>query len=444
MIKSMFRKIIARLRDRYFRPLVKKNEQQDYMMGALADASFRTRALHKNSKNHPIHVLFVCHMPSLWGMFDTVYKAVCKDTKFIATVVVLPYKHDTLSEGQYKDEGGVKFLQNKGINAIQGYDEENGEWLNPISVDPDYVFFQTPYSLFPRPWTIDTISMFSRICYLSYGTCLFSGDVEKTVHHISLYRYTYFCFMENRVTEKFFKDNFSKEKWFSNKKVVLTGHPKLDSLIGDNEIYGKARKQEIKEDLKYILWTPRWRTNEGTCHFFDYKNYFIDFCNNHSEINFVFRPHPLCLQNFLKTGELSIDELDKMESIYDKKFNMSIDREGDYVDTFLSSDILISDVSSMLLEYFVTGKPIIYSNRVDVFNDLGKQLSEGMYWVNNINELDTTLKMLLSGNDPLKSKRKKIIQDLFCIPIGGAGEQIKEYLKSDYFSCVNISTEGQV
>ena len=39
---------------------------------------------------------------------------------------------------------------------------------------------------------------------------------------------------------------------------------------------------------------------------------------------------------------------------------MVIDNQRGYVDTFWGADVLITDISSMMMEFFVTGKPIIF------------------------------------------------------------------------------------
>jgi CDP-glycerol glycerophosphotransferase (TagB/SpsB family) len=98
----------------------------------------------------------------------------------------------------------------------------------------------------------------------------------------------------------------------------------------------------------------------------------------------------------------------------------------------MTSDILISDFSSMMVEYFATGKPIIYTHRTNLFNEYGIMLSEGLYWVQNIRELDETISMLLSGKDPLRKRREELMNVLFFMPEGGAGRLIKEHVQTDY------------
>lgn len=438
ILKRKIINILKRIRDRILGPMDIKLEQQEGRLMALADANFRTRAMLKRVNNQPIHIVFVCHMPSLWSMFDSIYKSAVNDQNFKVTVVALPYRHISLPQGQYKDDGIFEYLNEKKINVIHGYDKDNDAWLNPDTIKPDYVFYQTPYRIFPDEWSVERLSMSARVCYLSYGTCLFRGEVDEIVHPTDFLKYTKLFFMENNDTKIFFENKFKLCKFFNIENIFLTGHPKIDSIKNNNDINGSVWKCEKQKNIKRILWTPRWRTSEGTCHFFDYKDLFFDFCEKHKEVDFVFRPHPLSLQNFIKTGEFSANDVEKMESMYEKSPNMSLDRSGDYVDTFLTSDVLVSDISSMLLEYFVTGKPIIYTHRVDVFNEFGTKLSAGFYWVKNVKELNEVLEMLISGSDPLKEKREALIKSLIFMPVDGSGSLIKNIMLSNFSSSSSL------
>ena len=194
-------------------------------------------------------------------------------------------------------------------------------------------------------------------------------------------------------------------------------------------------------EVKRVLWTPRWNTSEGNCHFFEYRHALLDFTQRHPEIDFVFRPHPLCLQNFRKTGELSQAELDTMLARYAALPNADIDTNGDYQDTFRACDILVSDMSSMLHEFFMTGKPIIYTHRVDCFNEFGAVLAEGFYWVRTAEELERTLEMLLAGEDPMKAKRQAILEQVLGGKPRSAGEKIKQALAADFLATAGVTAK---
>lgn len=407
-------------------------QKRDSILKAFADTNFRMRAMKKNAQNKPINVLFVCHEPSLWNMFESIYAAMENDSKFLPLVVALPYKHGTLPEGQYKDAGMLEYCEARKIKVVRGYNKEKDEWLQPSTLEPDYVFFQTPYSVFPQCWLVKQISMMARICYIPYATCLFRGEVEETLHPASFFQHTRFIFKESIFSRDLFIKNFRSQGWLKEDNVILSGHPKLDYLTNNNQTKNGSWKRGFQKDIKRIIWTPRWNTSEGNCHFFDYKDFFVSFCKENQDVDFIFRPHPLCLQNFLNTGELSQKDLSLLEMQYAQSLNMILDKSAEYRDTFLTSDILVSDISSMLLEYLGTGKPIIYTHRINVFNDLGMKLSEGLYWVNNVMELKKTIDMLISGNDPLLIKRKQLMSEILYMPNGGSGLAIKDVIKTDF------------
>lgn len=428
----MFKKALNKLRERLLGPALLKLDEHDENLRDMADANFRTRAMFKQDLKKPIHVLFVCHEPSLWSMFESIYNAMEGDPNFSPLVVALPYKHGTLPDGQYKDAGILEFFEIRKIKAIWGYDKEKNEWLNPASLMPDYVFFQTPYPLYHKKWSVEYVSVLARVCYIPYGSSVSKGEIFDIVHPDNFFRYTSIFFLENLSKKELFKTKLGNKTWFKEEKVIISGYPKLDYLNKNKEYSGKVWKRRIKKNVKRILWTPRFLTSEGTCHFFDYKDYFFEFCKKHPDVDFAFRPHPLCFQNFISTGEMSFDEQIKMKQEYDSSTNMVIDESGSYEDTFMTSDLLISDYSSMMVEYFATGKPIIYTHRKNEFNEYALSLSKGFYWVHNIEELDKTISMLLSGEDSLRKKREELMKTLFYIPQYGASVVIKDHLKLDY------------
>jgi len=397
-----------------------------------AETNFRIRSRLKETSGQPIKVLFICHEPTLWGMFESIYSAMQESAVFDPIIVSLPYKHSSKRNNLYKDGGVVDALEERGIEVSKGFDEKTQSWSSPEEFAPDYVFFQTPYELFHKSWSIDFISQIARVCYIPYGTTLFSGSVEYIVNPEHFMSKVHLFFKESAHTKKLFVELFSGKSWLSKARMAVTGNPKLDYLnIGTSKHTG-SWKRAGKENIVRILWTPRWNTQDECCHFFEYIAYFDEFSEKNPAIDFTFRPHPLAFGNFLKTGELSEDRLAEIKQHYSESPNQLLDESPDYRSTFAGCDILISDVSSMMLEFFATGKPVIYTHRKNVFNDFGQKLSEGFYWVKDQQELDQTLKRLLAGEDPLKDKRSRLLKDLLHLPEKGAAGEILGALKNDF------------
>lgn len=123
---------LRKLRERIFMPLRQTMNEHEAMLKILADQNFRTRAMVKHAQNKPINVLFVCHEPALWSMFESVYEAMENDSAFCPLVVALPYKHGTLPEGQYKDAGMFEYCEARKIKVVRGYNKEKMNGCNPL------------------------------------------------------------------------------------------------------------------------------------------------------------------------------------------------------------------------------------------------------------------------------------------------------------------------
>ena len=180
-INRVIKNVPFKLREWLLKPIGRRLIEQEAMLHILSNANLITRAMLNQSTNKPINVLFVCHEPTLWPMFESVYHAMLNDAKFSPLVVALPYRHGTLPKGQYKNAGIFEFCESLKIRAIRGYDKRTNEWQDPAVLMPDYVFFQTPYDIFPRLWSAERISMMARVCYIPYGTVLFRGAVDDAV-----------------------------------------------------------------------------------------------------------------------------------------------------------------------------------------------------------------------------------------------------------------------
>ena len=140
--------------------------------------------------------------------------------------------------------------------------------------------------------------------------------------------------------------------------------------------------------------------------------YFLDFAKKHTEYSFVVKPHPLLRFKCAQESFLSDEDYDNYMSEWNSLTNASVYTEGNYFDIFKTSDILLTDSSSFLAEYFYSGKPIIFfdnKNRAG-FNEFGLKLKKGFYIPSTTEEIEDLLeKLLIKKQDDLKEIRKKII-----------------------------------
>ena len=368
------------------------------------------RILLKKMTNQKLNIVLIAFEPATWLMFQSIYDTFSKSDQVNITVLVIPYAHSTLPTGTYKDDGLREYLDTLGIPYIYGYNEKTNTWIDLFQLHPDYVFYQAPYNgMYPDVLKSDYVCQFAQICHIPYGTALIKGEIENTIYPIDFFRDSTYCFVETNINKNIIYDYLCKKNMqFLNEKFIITGSTKIEALKN----HYTTAPSYVKPDSHNILWLPRWNTKEGICTFFDYYNVLINYVDQHNNATLTLRPHPLMFQNFITTGEMTEDDIQKLK----QKFSTSkfmLDTNRDYYNSFNTADILITDPTSLIYEFFPTKKPIIYTYKNDIFNDLGVELSKGIYWVHNQNELEECLNILISGKDSLLNKRKEILAHYF-------------------------------
>ena len=107
-------------------------------------------------------------------------------------------------------------------------------------------------------------------------------------------------------------------------------------------------------------------------------------------------------------------------------------------DTFSTTDILVSDLSSVIAIFFLSSKPVILCPMDDftseAYSTLLTSILPGLYIAHTWKELEYYLHMLKDKKeDPLLEIRKKIIQDCFAVN-RNATNNIIEYILDNYKS----------
>tara|TARA_B100000902_G_scaffold393053_1_gene446589 strand:+ start:2222 stop:3301 length:1080 start_codon:yes stop_codon:yes gene_type:complete len=304
------------------------------------------------------------------------------------------------------------------ISASTKLLEKNIEFINYTGGDlkylnPDYVFYQTPYcSQFPKYLRIEFVKHYSKTCYFGYGYSIWNVNAFTV---IEFFDQVDFYFVDNNFAyDDYFK--FLKKRGrdldFFKKRTFTTGNPKVSNINFENE-------------LKYINfgWTPRWTPKQST--FEKYFEFLVKIFNKNENINLGCRFHPLDKNTSRGTF---VDNIKKIKNIY-------IHDELSYDKYFEHLDVLISDLSSMIAEFFPTGKPIILFNKTGMtVGSFGDALLKGIYIVNNEKELGDIITKLQNNIDPLKETRIKLIEKFYSCytPI----ESIDKLLNTNYLKTI--------
>lgn len=366
---------------------------------ACLDARAYLRLLRLKDKTcgNKIRVGFIVQMAEVWDKQIAVYEELVKrDNTEVFMFVVPPY--DIEKKVVMNDYENNYFLNNYPC-AVKAVEAQTGA-IDLKEYELDYVFYQRPYDIYlPDQLRSHRVSTYSKCCYIPYG---FSGaDVfDEGNTNRDFFRNIYFTFMESSYMQKKLMRKYPISCKLGIRHVEDLGYPSLEPYF----------EKRTSETLKTVLWTPRWSYDAklGGSHFVEYKNLPFVLQDKFKDIRCVFRPHPLMFGE-LKSKKLMTET--EVETYVSAVENSGIVYDiGTPIDAVLDeADVLITDYSSIIIMYFLTGKPIIYCKSQIEFNETFQKLSQYMYIAESEEDIYRYIDQLSRGDDHLKEKRMEFI-----------------------------------
>ena len=389
------------------------------------------RQTNKKHTNDKIRIVFMCHLPQIWTCLQSVYEAACQCDEIEPFILTIPehFEEQNVSKDAYH------YMVERGYSVIDAYDEETKEFFDLKKLQPDYIFIPRPYDWYlPLQYQSKELSKYSKVCYVEYGYLSEGKNMVQVCFDRCFSVNCYMIFAENETVEKYIKRLFPITSKLGIRKVIKTPYPRFDLTRKYDGIHGSGWNRSKEECNKRIIWTPRWTLDPelGGTSFFDYKDFLFSYAKKHPEDDFLFRPHPMAFDNFVKVGAMTEEYVQIFKDECLNAVNIALDTNKEHLDNFTSADILISDLSGVVVDFAVTGKPIIYCNSHYPLNDSCKELLDAYYVVKNAAELEETLTMLCNGEDKKAVQRKEIVERVLGKNDGKNGERIIHYILDDY------------
>lgn len=143
-------------------------------------------------------------------------------------------------------------------------------------------------------------------------------------------------------------------------KIKATGFPRTDDFFNQNYLNQIERKfyQEYPElkEKKIILFAPTYRGTKVGDASYDYQQLHFQelYDQYHEEYVFIIKWHPMYYNNIV-LGKQKAPDLSQYNGFY-----RDFSEYRDINDLLIVCDILITDYSSMVFDYVLLNKPIIY------------------------------------------------------------------------------------
>lgn len=367
-----------------------------------------SKAIRRIRNKNKIKVVFFQMNESVWK-YKGIYDLMLKNQQFEPTIVVVPntlFGEDLMLNNMHLTFDG---FQRKGYKVINSYNSVNQSWLDVKKViNPDIVFFSIPYDLTREDYYINNF-MDTLTCYVPYffGINILYGDNYNTLFHNLLWK----AFYETPI-HKEFALKYSQNKGIN---VVVSGYPGLDIFY--NKDVKTDNPWKIKDEMvKRVIWAPH-HTIEGQggtlnySNFLKYSEFFIEFALKYkNSVQIAFKPHPNLKPKLFLDKNWGTKRANNYYNYWNEIDNGFL-VESDYFDLFLTSDALIHDCGSFMIEYLTIGKPVLYLikdvNLKHRFNKLGQiALNKHYHALKEQDILDFVEGRVLNSNDIMVNERK--------------------------------------
>lgn len=384
--------------------------------------------------NYKIKILFLVNENQKWcsqELFEEFKRNNLFET-YICLSKINPVftQFKTPEEAKYLQDEEFLYFKNIDDNAIKLYDSKYND-LDLKDFSPDIVFYQQFWGV-KSIHTPAFVSDFALTCYIPYGIQILNNpDNYMTLFHATLWKY----FVESEIN----LERFSTED--NPKNCIVTGYPKMDvylkdTIIKEEELWKISK--EVNPEIKRVIYAPHFSfssasSNVSFATFRENGEFLLEYAKNHSEIEWLFKPHPRLKTSLVTDGIMTEEEAQKYYQAWDEMPNGKTYDKGSYFDFFKTSDALITDCVSFLAEYLPTKKPVFFLKSKEhlSFNQLGEKIVENYYNITNVKELEDMInKVLINGDDLLHDKRISAIKYLE-IEDKSASEKIVEYLEKE-------------
>lgn len=355
-------------------------------------------------KRSVIKLAFVVPMVQIW-LGDAILDIFSSDERFEVSVIICTFNNgsDAFIEKEFKR--AADYFKERNVRC---YLLDKAEKCWEKTGMPDICFYTTPY-IDALPYAINLMSVPLTTLSVYVGYAYMIDRIEKTQFNMPIHNMLWRHYIHTPAyleMAKIYSD-------IQGENMVFSGYPKMDSMYenraeeADWKIADDARGEVIK-----IIYAPHHSIRDAVPQFgtFDlnYRQMYEMARDNAATTSWIIKPHPVLRKTVESEGLMSVEDYETYLKQWDALPNARVVEDGEYLRWFRSSDCIILDSISFLMEYLFTGRPIFFLNRgTAAFNQLGQMMQNVIYQVDagDISQMKAHLAEMISA-DPMQSQRR--------------------------------------
>ncbi len=303
--------------------------------------------------HYQVRAVFFTGLGSTWDAMESVYAYMRDDPRFDPVVVLIPVFRQVEQNGQTKQEVTyVDYLTPLGVPFLE-YSQYHLE-----DDCPDLAFTNQPYeSVVLEQFWPENIAKHTRLVYLPYFTHGLIGPTTQTgLCQLPVYRVAWKVIGQSENHYRY----YCRYAANGGGNMLVTGLPKWDPII---RLRTKPRKMPASWKKKLqgrtvFLWNTFYDFNGSSIPQFDAV---YQWFQAHPNCALIWRTHPMT--NTVTKLYYPKEYYERFQSYIARTEaapNMIFDREASYEAAFCCSHAQISDLSSMMFQYLLLDKPVLY------------------------------------------------------------------------------------
>ncbi|MFC2459566.1 MAG: CDP-glycerol glycerophosphotransferase family protein [Selenomonas noxia] len=367
-----------------------------------------------------LRVDILLEFPTVWCKVKSLYEALSKDESFDCQLVAIDMQEFAWNSAeeypaflQFLNERDIPFIP----EAAYNFSERS----------PDVLVYTNPYDNHHPKFSIENVRRKGiRIVYLPYSIPFFIDNNNRGyLYDLPIHRQAWRVYVRSKRELR----KYGMYCQAGNAHVALAGAPLRDYLA--------EQKEWVKPDARFkktFLWGIDYGFWDHTATFGEYGAKILQYFTDHPQLGLIVRPHPLFFGSVTKRGVMSEETVRSFYKQCNDLPNISLDLCGDLTASFCKSDALISDTSSILVEYLLMERPVLYLRMKDTpdyreYQEDDSDVLAHYYSGDSFERIVHFIEMVVANQDPMREERKEILEKYFYHHQENAGENIKEMLK---------------
>ena len=381
-------------------------------------------------QNKKIKIAFFPYKVAMWDALDSVYRAALADENCECQVVPIPYyTKDETGKPVAMHYEGMRFPKDIPVVDYKTYFLEEER--------PDILYIHNPYDagnkvtmVEPRFFSGELKKYGGILVYVPY---YIGGACEKYVAILN-----YCCGMAAVQSDYLIMQNEEMKNAFAycgypTRRLLVLGSPKVDAMYCDNVVCNREMEEwkKTQEGRKIVLLNTTIKTALNMNDWLKEIRSFVDAVLEHRHLALLWRPHPLLLDSLrcMKNTE----EYEALEKLLQESDKVYVDLSDSAAYGMKIADAMISDYSSLIMQYTLTGKPTyVISGRYTREGSIIFCDYFGNYFAERGDSLTEFLDDVAEGRDTRKKERMEAILNSMANTDGSCGRRVHETILEKY------------